>query len=428
MPSTRPRWPTGAGGRAAQDWSETAAVATWDGRFVHIWGWDGRHTAPTDFLYRGFRSAPWPGSPLGHGQLGSIDLPLTATDRVRPATARLDHLRGPEWLLAIDDGELEDSVAWVVAVARLAAAVVDAGRVMPAVVDERDASVARWRPIGDDVLGAALADLAAAVAPIVLVTDADPDPLAATTALHAAFVDGIGRGRLVDAGWAVPAVAGPKATAAAIRALFAALARPEGTVRVGGASTADALGQIAGRLDRLTRRAEGEPVVVPRVRLVVPDDPYDPWDVVLEVVDEADPGRWCSAEDVWDRTPLALEVAGHDRYLAQLETVIVETAITVGKAVEPLADLADAHEPSTIELDLDEAETFLDQAPAELDARGIELIGPERLVKAGIGSRGRAAPAERSQGPARFSREAVVQWSVTATDHDGPVAISEAEL
>ncbi|MFV0309031.1 MAG: DEAD/DEAH box helicase, partial [Desertimonas sp.] len=40
----------------------------------------------------------------------------------------------------------------------------------------------------------------------------------------------------------------------------------------------------------------------------------------------------------------------------------------------------------------------------------------------------RAAPAERSQGPARFSREAVVQWSVTATDHDGPVAISEAEL
>ena len=105
MPSTRPRWPTTAGARAAEDWSDTAAVATWDGRYLHLWGWDGHHTAPTNWLYRGFRVAPWPGSPLGHGQLGSIDVALSSVERVRPVTARLDPVRGADWLLGIDVGE-----------------------------------------------------------------------------------------------------------------------------------------------------------------------------------------------------------------------------------------------------------------------------------------------------------------------------------
>ena len=429
VPSTRPRWPAAAGTRAAEDWSETAAVATWDGRYVHVWGWDGRHTSSTNWLYRGFRAAPWPGSPLGHGQLGSIDVGLTSVERVRPVTARLDPVRGADWLLGIDEGgPIEDSMAWLAAVARLAVSLVDAGRVMPRVAGERDGFVAQWRPVVDDTVERAVQELAVAVPPLVLATDPDPNPADATPRVLAALVDGIARGRLLDAGWSVPAVAGPKPSAGAIRALFAALARPESVIRTVGVSTADALTTIAGRLDRLARRAEGEPVVVPRLRLVVPDDPYDEWEVVLELVDEADPGRWCRADDVWDRTPLALEVAGHERYLASLEASIVETAITVGKAIEPLRDLADAHEPSAVELDIEQAEAFLEQAPAELDARGIDLIGPERLLRAGIGVHGRATPAESGGGPARFSREAVVQWSVTAIDDDGPSAITDAEL
>jgi len=425
----RPRWPAGADRNRGEDWSATAAVATWDGRSVHIWGWDGARPAPTNWLYRAFRAAPWPGSPLGHGQIGSIDLPLTPTARARPTTARLDHLRGPAWLVAVEDEPApSDSVAWAAALAGLAVATVDAGRVLPAIADTRDTTIARWRPIVDDVLTRTLDELAAAMPGIVLVTDPQPDPAAATVVMFAELVDGVARARLVDGGWSVPAVDGPKATANAIRVLFAALSRPEAVVRAGGVTTADALVLLGDRLDRLARRAEGEPVVVPRLRLVVPDDPYEPWDVVLEVVDEADPGRWCTAEDIWDRTALAIEVAGHERYLDQLAAVITETAVTVAKVVTPLADLAEAHEPSAVELDLDQAETFLEQAPAELAERGIELIGPERLIRAALGVRGRARPATESHGPARFSREAIVQWSVTIAADDHVTALSAAEL
>ena len=62
-------------------------------------------------------------------------------------------------------------------------------------------------------------------------------------------------------------------------------------------------------LGKLANRA-GEPVVRGRVRLTIPDDPGDPWIIDLELVDDVDLGRWCTADDVWSESPRAVDLAG----------------------------------------------------------------------------------------------------------------------
>ena len=167
---------------------------------------------------------------------------------------------------------------------------------------------------------------------------------------------------------------------------------------------------------------------MPRVRLVVPDDPYDDWEVRLELVDDVDPGRWCTAEDVWDESSLAVEVAGGADHVPRLAEAVTELALTLAGCVESAAELATVHEPAALELDVEAAERFLEQAPAELARRGIELVGPERLVRAGISLRGRATPTAGGDHSKRFGREAVVQWRLVVADDDGPAALSLAEL
>ena len=168
--------------------------------------------------------------------------------------------------------------------------------------------------------------------------------------------------------------------------------------------------------------------MLPRVRLVVPDDPYDDWDVRLELVDEVDPGRWCSAEDVWESHPSPSRSPVARITWPGCESEVSALATTVAECVDVAADLAREHEPIGLELSVEDAERFLEQAPAELAARGIELVGPERLVRAGVRVSGRATPRDGADHPKRFGREAVVAWKLVVADDDGPAAISDAEL
>ena len=100
-----------------------------------------------------------------------------------------------------------------------------------------------------------------------------------------------------------------------------------------------------------------------RLRLVVPDDRLDPWGVELELVDEADPGRWCSAADVWAGNPLAVEVATGPQHLPQLETMLADLAAVIAARVDVLAPIGEESRPAAIELDVDAADEFLEQAP-----------------------------------------------------------------
>src|SRR5690606_38545302 len=100
-----------------------------------------------------------------------------------------------------------------------------------------------------------------------------------------------------------------------------------------------------------------------------------------------------------------------------------------------LAPFAEARQPAAIEFEVDTAEEqthliddFLDHAPAALERLGIALIGPEHLVRTSVAVRGRATPAQPSDRAVGLNRETIVQWTFTAADSAGPMAISEAEL
>ncbi|NNE13038.1 MAG: DEAD/DEAH box helicase, partial [Ilumatobacter sp.] len=88
------------------------------------------------------------------------------------------------------------------------------------------------------------------------------------------------------------------------------------------------------------------------------------------------------------------------------------------------ADLAAQHEPGVVELELDEADDFLDHAPAELERLGIELLGPEHLVRAPVTVRATASEAPRDERRAKFGKEALVEWEAIIDD----TPISEADL
>ncbi len=209
--------------------------------------------------------------------------------------------------------------------------------------------------------------------------------------------------------------------------MFNALANDDPLITGSAIAHPDELEALGTRFDRHHRRALGQPVVLPRVRLAVPDDPFEDWEVRLEVVDDADPGRWCSAEDVWDQSPLAVEVAGGAAHLGALTAVVSELAGALAEHVEQAAELATAHEPTGLELPVEDAERFLEHAPAVLERLGIELIGPERLVRGRVAVRGTVA-APPSDHPGQFGRTAIVDWRIVVADDDGPASLTAAEL
>ena len=164
-------------------------------------------------------------------------------------------------------------------------------------------------------------------------------------------------------------------------------------------------------------------MVVPRIRLVISDDPGDPWIVRLELVDDSDSARWCTANDVWDANNTAVEVAKGTQHLDRLRELIGATVEQV-RTIPGLADLALEHEPTQVELELDVAEDFLDIAPVELQRMGIELIGPERLIRTRVSINGQATPSPADDRKKRFGAEALVEWKMVIGDEE----ISEAEI
>ncbi len=427
MPSRRPlRAPERTRSAPA---APATLLFTWQDGAAHLWGWDGRQTMPPGWLDRTVRPTfGWHGSTSWGGRFDSFDLVLPDGQRFRPPSVRLSGTALVVWLRSADRrARSSDAMRWLDAVASLAADGVAHGHVTPVVRVEQGRTVARWLPVTDLVIDDALADLVAAAPPIALgggATDADPAALAAE--LHGALVDAIARQHLADRWW-VPDVPRRRApTTAAVRAVFQALSRPDPLVdeRV----DATALAAVDARLQRRSRRAHGEPVVLARLRLLVPDELDEDWEVRLELVDELDTGRWCAADDVWDHTPLAVELAGGADGVDVLTDVLTATAATVAGGVDGLAELATQHEPCSVTFDVEAAERFVEQAPAQLERLGIELVGPERLVRGGVAVRGRVTPAPTADRPGGFAREAVVDWRLVIADDDGPAALSAAEL
>lgn len=412
--------------------------ATWQAGALHVWGWDGTDPAGSHWFYGGFGRAGVPGSggrlesPIAYGQLTRIDLgEATGTSSVTSATSatrplrlvpsvRLEPFAAAVWLAEVPDLDAPSpSLGWFARLTRLALGLVTTGRISPAVAEVGPTIVARWRPVLTPEVTDHLAEMAAVAPPICRAGSS-----ASTTDILGALVDGVVRAQLHHGGWRPQLDRQRHPTARARRAVVRALGSLDAELRPGSDDEAAALDELRHTFDRHARRLLGEPVVRPRVRLTVPVDPGDPWSVALELVDDLDPGRWCTAADVVDGTPAAVELAGAPRHLGVLRETLQRVGADVASRIEVLAPLAADPPPVSLEIELTDAEDLLEQAPYELQRLGIELLGPERLLRGRAGVRGRASPAPADDRRSRFAAEALVQWEATV---DG-AAMSDAEL
>ena len=408
--------------------SPFVAQGTWRSGALHVWGWNGESAASAAWLYGGFgrsrwsadRDVGWHDSPISYGELSRLTLELPEGGRKPVPTVSLDPFGAAVWLSETPTGdELSPSLAWFAALTQFAIRLVSAQRVTPEVTHQGPFTVARWRPVLDATHRDALAH-AASIAPAVCRNGSQASTLDIVTTL----VDGVARSFLHQSGWKPELGRQRSVEVQAMRAVFAALAKPDPVIRSGTDQFADALDELTRSLDRHQQRVNGKPVVRGRVRLTLPDDALDPWLVDLELVDEADPGRWCSADDVWNGSPSAIDLAGGESNLHTLIDEVTALSATVSTHVAVLAVMGSQHEPAGVELDLEEADDFIEFAPAELARLGIELIGPEYLVKAKISMRGTASEAPKDDRKARFGKDAIVAWEAIIDN----TPISEAEL
>ncbi len=412
------------------------AQGTWRSGALHVWGWNGDSVASAAWLYGGFGHSRWSASggstergwhdsPISYGELGRVTIELPEGGQRPVPAVKLDPFGASVWLSETpDNGDLSPSLAWFAALTRFAVQLVGAGRVCPEVCEEGPFTVARWRPVLTDEHREALAH-AASLAPAVCRNGSS----ASTDTILAGIVDGLARAVLHHAGWKPDLGRKRSAEVQALRAVFASLAKVDAVIRSGDNGFDEALDDLTRALERHRRRLDGEPVVRPRVRLTIPDDLGDPWLVELELVDDADPSRWCTADDVWERGPCALDLVGQasgsmDARLEVLRSQVLDASASIAPHVPGLAPFGTEHEPGAVELSLEEADDFLDIAPFELAKLGIELLGPEHLVRAKVSVRGTAREAPTDDRKGKFGKEALVAWQAVVDD----VPMSEADL
>ncbi len=391
-----------------------------------MWGWNGLDTASMAWLYSGFRKigedgrrTGWHDSPISYGAIGRITIDVPGHPTMHASSVQLDAIGTAVWLSELPDAEfLSDSLRWFACVAELARRTVASNRIVPSIDTEGPFTVGRWKPVTDDQIDDALVALDASM-PAICVAGSG----VRATKIYEQLVDGIARSFLHQSGWKPELGRQRKPHFQAMRALFGALSKPDHVMRGSTDEYDIAVAHLRDDLDRHRRRLNGEPVLVPRLRLLIADDPLDPWIVRLELVDDTDAARWCSANDVWERNQVAIDVARGEEHLDLLGELI-SNLVTRVVAIPGLGDLAAEHEPTGVELELDVAEDFIDIAPAELDKLGIELIGPERLVRSRVSVSGEATPTPPDDRKKQFGKEALVEWMLVIGDEE----ISDAEL
>ncbi|MCU1395724.1 MAG: ATP-dependent helicase, partial [Ilumatobacteraceae bacterium] len=330
-------------------------------------------------------------------------------------------------VFSADPGSADGSatVDWFVALATLARSCIAAGRLRPTLLIDGAIHHSRWQPVVDDALAGQLAALHAAMPPACGVDD--------IRTVFELILDALARKTLSRAAWRPPQPRNGRGTDyRAAQSALRALGSDSGNVLYRNDDLA-ALADLQRTFNREIERASGMAVLAAQLRLALPDTFDDPWRISLELVDVDQPDHWCTAADVRDSTPLALDLARTAEHLPRLgERLATAGAMIDGRLVPTLApDLATAlqgfgHDTGHVaELTLDEVEAFLVAAPDVLSTLDIRLLGPEQLVRAKTGVRAAATPQPGGGAGGRFSAGALVQWD--ATIDDSPVDDAQLE-
>jgi len=394
------------------------------GREVCLWAWANgpASAAPLNALYLDL----YGGRPSG--RVGNLRIAVPGRGEVAvpsvfwPAHAAVEAMIGrpcsPSW---------SASLAWVHRVIEAAATLAATRHVVPDLgadsgggPDVDHSPVPRWRVVRDDDVDALLERLALEMPPVIAA--AGPVDVAAVLDIAA---DAAARTVLRHARWKPTLPTGRETTGRApsvrlVRAMFRQLSgEPAEPWPAPAAATAgpDEPVTAARRWLRAERaRLLGERVLRVRLRMAPPADPDGFWDFNLEMVDIADSLRWCTADDLLSGGPGLGSVAGSVREQQRAETVLLETARVLAQVVPPLAPLG--NDPAqVVHLEVEDVAVVLGLAE-RLEPLGVELIGPEQLVRASVRVSGQATPVPEGGIDAGLGSRALVQWAARIDTHE----------
>ena len=427
MPSLRPRWPSDrwSSPRAAAGPAPTV-VASWVDGDLHLWGWDGAHTAAADRPAAGVRHAGLAGRPVPHRPPVVGRGPRSPDgDRIRPASIRMPG----------EPREPAGSVAQRARASRvrLAGLAERGGRPRRGHGRRRPRHAARprgarhaRRPLGPGARRHRRRRAGRArrrAMPPICFHRRRPRPPSPTSTRRWS-TPSPAAASLIAHDWRPPLPSRRDPALSAARSVLRALADPDPTIGGGGLAHPDELAALAARSSATNGANAASPSSCPGSGWSCPTTPTTTGRSASSSSTSSIPVAGARAEDVWDASRRRRRGRRWERSPRRgWPTRSSSSAPTLAGCVETAAELATAHEPATLELDVEEAERFLEQAPAELAQRGIELVGPERLVRAGVSLRGRATPTAGGDHGKRFGREAVVRLALVVADDDGPAAM-----
>ncbi|MCU1400099.1 MAG: hypothetical protein JWN62_3208 [Acidimicrobiales bacterium] len=313
-------------------------------------------------------------------------------------------------------GTRSATIGWFATLVELGRRVIAARRLRPLLHIDGAVHHARWVPIVDDALTAQLQSLHEAMPPAAGVGALAP--------LFEQIVDMLARKTLSRVAWRPPQPRNGRGTDyRAAQTSLRALGSDSGNVLYRN-DDAPALAELQRTFAHEIERASGMPVLAAQLRLTLPAGLDDPWRIALELVDVDQPDHWCTAADVVDATPLALDLARTSSQLPRLLQRLNDAGALLDAQLVPKLDddLGAAMrgfgtDPGHVAaLTIDEIEDFLLIGPDILSTLDVRLIGPEQLVKARAGMRAAATPQPSGGANGRFSAGALVQWNATVDD------------
>jgi len=372
--------------------------------------------------------------PAGKAALAAWRVPTLAFEP-SAAAAALTVLGGSEPLPDLVPGA---TLAYLAAVARLAADLAARGRVLPVLAAEDDGYAARWRPVLAAADAQRARDLAAAMPPLGRAAGEAPAGTVLAEALDA-FADAAARARLQAP--LLPARRGRRpARVDLAERTVAALATPGARVEVETPEDVAEARSLATALGSWLASAR-LPVGPVRTcfRLVEPDDEAAPdddsaappgeagtgWRVEFALQSAEDPSLMLSAEDVWAGAGVGW-LAG-DAYPDEELLAGLGAAARLFPALEgALREAA----PAEVPLDTAGALRFLRDEGPLLAGAGFGVLLPDWARKARLGlkltTRSSAAPASPSARMSAFGLPDIVEFRYDLAV--GDQALSEAEL
>lgn len=321
--------------------------------------------------------------------------------------------------------EAGDSLRWFAAARDAAVELVRAGQVTPRL---SGGNGRKWQ-LGWHVTGAVADELVAALATsmpavcaasFVIDEPDDHSPSTLTALVLDRFVDVAARAVLRAAGWRPDIGTMRSPAASAVRAIGRGLSDFVDLAPVLNPAVEQELAVARGVLERIERRVVGLPVVVPRLRLALPDGPEGDWPVSLELVDADDRSRWCTAADVAEAGSTALAIAGGEAGLRLLREVADAAAGRLATLVAPVVDALFEVDPA---VDVDGAALILERFD-DVRAAGIEVLVPEQLARRRPQVRATATAAPPGEGTGRFGAGALLDWQLVVDD----AAVDESVL